>query len=313
MSNNKKEIKAPDNELTNTQSSNLAELNGATHELIAIQNQAQETASKLAHELHYDGIISIGAIEDEIRFYQKRTIEACLELGKRLLILKELSPHGEFKQRIELLAIDYRMAAKFMSATLKFSKVNSNSLLKAAGNQTKLLELVLLDDDEIIGLENGESVRGLTLDKIDTMSVRELKKALRESNETIQAKDEVLKTKSEALDKQSEHIAMLENRRRLLKPNVLLNEKRTYLQLVTQGIKDSILTELRKAIKDLYEIEGDHQSAATGCLVEISREIALIRGEYLLPNTLSEELAPEWLDDEFLAEVEKAGITEAEI
>ena len=313
MANNKKTTVAPNNELLPHQARNVTELAGATHELMLTENQTQDNANKLAKELHYDGNITVGALEDEIRFYQRRTVEACLELGKRLLILKELTPHGEFSKRIELLGIDSSLSRKLMTATFKFSKRDSNPVLKAAGNQTKLLELIVLDDTEIEQIERGESVRGLTLDKIETMSVSELKKALRESNETIQAKDEVLKTKSEALDKQSEHIAMLENRRRLLKPNVLLNEKRTYLQLVTQGIKDSILTELRKAIKDLYEIEGDHQSAATGCLVEISREIALIRGEYLLPNTLSEELAPEWLDDEFLAEVEKAGITEAEI
>ena len=105
--------------------------------------------TSLAAQLGYDGSLTVGALEDEIRFYQRRTVEACLELGKRLLLLKELAPHGEFVQRTELLGISKRMSQKFMSATLKFAKTNSSSLLQKAGNQTKLLELVMLDDDEI--------------------------------------------------------------------------------------------------------------------------------------------------------------------
>lgn len=171
---------------------------------LAVLNQvANENATALASELGYDGSLTVGALEDEIRFYQRRTIEACLELGKRLLLLKELTPHGEFKQRIELLGIQYRMAAKFMAATLKFSKVNSSSLLAAAGTQTKLLELVMLDDGEIEALENGETACGMTLDEIETMTVSELKKALRDARENDEAKARLLSEKNNKIDELS--------------------------------------------------------------------------------------------------------------
>lgn len=171
---------------------------------LAVLNQiANENATALASELGYDGSLTVGALEDEIRFYQRRTIEACLELGKRLLLLKELTPHGEFKQRIELLGIQYRMAAKFMAATLKFSKVNSSSLLAAAGTQTKLLELVMLDDGEIEALENGETACGMTLDEIETMTVSELKKALRDARENDEAKSRLLAEKNNKIDELS--------------------------------------------------------------------------------------------------------------
>ena len=115
---------------------------------ISVSEHAQKLGV-LATQLGYQGALTVGAIEDEIRFYQQRTVEACMELGKRLLILKEMTPHGEFNKRMEMLNFTPRMAQKFMSAVLKFSKTNSNSLLQKAGNQTKLLELVMLDDDEI--------------------------------------------------------------------------------------------------------------------------------------------------------------------
>lgn len=167
----------------------------------ALLANCEDNARAVAGQLGYDGSLSVGALEDEIRFYQRRSIEACIELGKRLLILKELTPHGEFQQRIELLGIHYRMGARFMAATLKFSsKVNSSSLLAAAGTQTKMLELLVLDDSEIAALESGESARGITLDEIETMSVSELKSALREAKEEGEAKDRLLIDKNAKID-----------------------------------------------------------------------------------------------------------------
>ncbi|HEY8037973.1 MAG TPA: hypothetical protein VIF37_20560 [Methylobacter sp.] len=178
----------------------VAEAVQAVNELAAIERQASDNVLAVAQQLGYDGALTVGALEDEIRFYQRRTVEACLELGKRLLILKELTPHGEFESRAELLGISRRMAQKFMSATLKISKTNSNSLLKSAGTQSKLLELLVLDDGEIEALENGGSVRGVTLNDIESMSVSELKKALREASDNLKSKDAVIQKKDQKLN-----------------------------------------------------------------------------------------------------------------
>ena len=98
---------------------------------ISVSEHAQKLGV-LATQLGYQGALTVGAIEDEIRFYQQRTVEACMELGKRLLILKEMTPHGEFNKRMEMLNFTPRMAQKFMSAVLKFSKTGgvSKSMLK---------------------------------------------------------------------------------------------------------------------------------------------------------------------------------------
>jgi len=160
----------------------------------------EENAQALAEQLGYEGSLSVGALEDGIRFYQRRSVEACLELGKRLLILKELTPHGEFKARVELLGIEESMARRFMTATLKFGNRASTHVLQAASTQTKLLELLVLDDGEIEALEAGESARGLTLDEIDTMSVKELRAALREAKEEGEAKERILADKNGKLD-----------------------------------------------------------------------------------------------------------------
>lgn len=154
---------------------------------------------RLAEDYHYQGELTVGALEDRIRFYQGRTVEAVLEMGKCLLILKEMCPHGDFAKRIELLGFSPRMAQKFMQATLKV-KSEFNSLIAKVDSQTKLLELITLDDDQLEALNSGEPVGGITLDDIDTMSVSELKKALKQARAENEAKDEVLATKNRKID-----------------------------------------------------------------------------------------------------------------
>lgn len=150
-------------------------------ELIPQPEQPQQNQLiALAKDLGYTGELSPGALEDGIRSAMRRTIEDVLELGARLLLLKEATGHGEFSKRIELLGLSSRMCQKFMSATQKFSKANSKAVLNVVGTQTKLLELLVLDDEEIEAIANGESIGDLNLDEIECMSVSELKAALRD-------------------------------------------------------------------------------------------------------------------------------------
>lgn len=164
-------------------------------QLPALEARIQENALALAKELAYDGALTVESLEEEIKFYQRRSVEAVLEMGKRLLLLKEVTGHGGFIESIDRLSIDYTMAKRVMSATAKFSNGASTHLLKLPGlNQTKLLELLVLDDGEIEALNTGEEIRGITLDDVDCMSVSELRRALRK--EKAEREAEVTKAKA---------------------------------------------------------------------------------------------------------------------
>ena len=177
---------------------------------IAISEHSRKLGN-LALSLGYEGTLSVGALEDEIRFYQQRTVEACLELGKRLLILKEITPHGEFKQRTEMLNINERAARRFMTTALKFNKTDNLSVLKAAGNQSKLLELLVLDDEDIAELSNGGSVNDITLDDIDRMTASELRKKLREAKADNDAKDQLVQKKDQKINELDAKVTKLES------------------------------------------------------------------------------------------------------
>ncbi|SDM56760.1 hypothetical protein SAMN05428957_10865 [Oryzisolibacter propanilivorax] len=135
-------------------------------------------ATAMAQELGYEGALTVGTLEDEIRFYQRRTVEAILETGKRLLLLKEVSPHGEFQQRVELLGFSGPTARRFMQAAAKTSKSLKLSVLSTqVKNASAFLELVTHDDDVLENLQE--------MDDIDRLSASQLRERLRQAEQDV--------------------------------------------------------------------------------------------------------------------------------
>lgn len=139
-------------------------------------------------------------IQRDIAANMRRSVEACLEVGRGLAVLKESCGHGNFVARLDVLGIDRKVAAKFMQTARKFANVSSTRLLKATDSQTKLFEMLVLDDEQIEELELTGQTGELKLDDIATMSVKELRTALRESRQTAEQKDRLISGKNEKID-----------------------------------------------------------------------------------------------------------------
>lgn len=162
-----------------------AQWSESANALAATNAETLANATTIAHQIGYDGTLTIGALEDEIRFYQRRTVEACLELGKRLLVLKELTPHGEFEKRIDILGFSHRSAERFMNAAAKTSKSANLALLSTqVKSMSAFLELVTQDDGTLEAISQ--------MDDIDRMSASELRAAVRNLRSDVDAKDKVL-------------------------------------------------------------------------------------------------------------------------
>lgn len=269
--------------------------------LLALDKQANANIQALAHQLGYDGSLTVGALEDEIRFYQRRTVEACLELGKRLLLLKEMTPHGEFIQRIELMGFAERTARRFMQAALKTSKsANLAVLAKKADNPSKFLELITLDDEELIELTEGGSARGISLDDISTMSVTELRKALRDAKADTQAKDELLAKKNEKIDQLDAELT----KRTQLTPDARLLERqeqeRTALDTLHESSRSVLL-----AVQQFYCAVNDlNQFAAADIKIDdqinqtvhyVYQQIAQISVEQGIEVSFENVVNPPWM------------------
>jgi hypothetical protein len=162
-------------------------------ELVHLQAEQASKAITIARQIGYEGAMTVGALEDEIRFYQRRTVEAILETGKRLLVLKELTPHGEFTARVELLGIGDRTARRFMQAAAKTAK--SANLAVLAGqvkSGSAFLELITHDDDVLEGLQE--------MDDFDRMSASQLREAARELQSEKMATEQLLTSKNKKID-----------------------------------------------------------------------------------------------------------------
>lgn len=279
----------------------LAEASTALNTLGVVQRQAADNALALATEFAYQGELTEAALEDEIRLYQRRSAEACLELGKRLLLLKELTPHGQFMSRVEALGIQDRMARRFMTAALKFSKSDFKSVLNAAGSQTKLLELTMLDDDEITVLSDGGSVRGVELDTIRSMGVTQLRQALRERDEKIAAKDRVAENTSAKILELQEAI----ERPYKPKPNALAKtqEEASALNALSESINGAEVEFARLAVivADLSENEREPlRERATQAVQYLVLRMREIVQDNNLSISIDEETLggrPVWLDE----------------
>ena len=140
--------------------------------------QQRQAATELARKLGYEGSLEPDALENSAREAIRRLNLGVMEVGAYFLLLREQCQHGEFLERLERLGVEPRAAQRYMQVTLRFSNASSVTHLQGM-SRAKLLAMVVLEDDEIQELNDGGSVRGVTLDEIDRMSARELREALR--------------------------------------------------------------------------------------------------------------------------------------
>ncbi|MES9925964.1 MAG: DUF3102 domain-containing protein [Candidatus Thiodiazotropha endolucinida] len=141
-------------------------------------------------------------IVTETKFYIGVISQSILEIGSRLIRLKEHLPHGELQQSLEEIGIAPREARRMMQATAKFT--GTKAKLADLG-KTKLLELMVEDDEDLEALADGGTLAGLKLDDVEKLSTRELRDTLRAEREKREKENEthdrLLEQKNKKIDK----------------------------------------------------------------------------------------------------------------
>lgn len=235
--------------------------------------QEQARVNALALQMGYEGSLTVGTLEDEIRFYQRRTVEAILETGKRLLLLRELSQIGtEFDKRCELLGFTRSTAYRFMQAASKTAK---SAKLAVLSNQVKngsaFLELVTHDDDELKALDD--------LDDVDRMSASQLRAKLREARAEKQAVDKVLEVKNQQIDK----LQLVQ----VAPPDEQFQEVLKKATSITNDALGAIRGGVRASLTAMQAKGGGKDNAVlmAGLLGQLQAEINALREEFNLPDT----------------------------
>jgi hypothetical protein len=268
----------------------LAQQRAALNALSAA-SQTQAATKELAATLKYQGSLNPDVLEDGIRESQSRIGAELFYIGARLLLLKEQCQHGEFESRVQRLDINPRMARKLMQCSLKFSNRPISAVLEKVG-KSKVLELLVLDDEEIEELGEFGSVRGLELDDIDRMPVSELRKKLREEQNKTEAQDKLIKTKNDTIDKLLTEAA--DKPAELATPDEELAKLHAKAAALSHQISKTILTELRSMIVQIVDHHGvnggDSTQILNGYMSQITAEVGEVRQIF---GGL-EDTAPEW-------------------
>ena len=237
------------------------------------------------------------------RFAVRQTMEGMFELGRALIIIKEHTPHGRFAEIAEKeFGLGRRESQRLMNATLRFidpkMKQAQPQLMKLG--KSKLLELLVEDDDTLLEFAEGGEINGNTLDDVDRMTVKELRVALRESRETAEAKDKVIADKNKKVDELAEKLAKKHTGVREPKAEDVGSELTMQLSSLEVGIRSQV-----SRLKDLFdqlnahsEAHGiSHQAKMVGALNQIILDCNGIRESYALPMEAPQDETPEWLGE----------------
>ncbi|MBG6673522.1 hypothetical protein I5I81_01785 [Pseudomonas aeruginosa] len=236
-------------------------------------------------------------IQRDITANMRRSVEACLEVGRGLYTLRKACGHGNFIDRLDALGIEWSVAKRFIQSATKFASLGSNAAMaKAIGNQSKLFEMLVLDDEEIQELELTGQTGELSLDDVATMSVKELRKALRETREDKKALAQVNADKNAKIDELSAALAK--------KPKVIVvqpveeaKQLRQEVVATAYEVESTLQGTLRKAFTDLEQLAQqtgeDHRSFTAALVRNLEVTLMAIRSEFHLPELHPDQL-PGW-------------------
>ncbi|EJH4509229.1 DUF3102 domain-containing protein [Escherichia coli] len=244
-------------------------------------------------------------IVHEARFYMAQSAESMLEAGKRLIILKENEPHGDFTNILENeLGLAPQVARRMMQASMKSlgegDEPTKRSTLSVLG-KAKLYDLMVLDNEELDELADGGTVAGLTLDDVDRMSVRELRQALREARETNAAQQRVLADKNEKIDSLS---TRLEKKSRIQPPEPDEEVKKLRAEVTALAVEaeSAIAVRLSSAFETLCAYCAENmidtpRDFMAGLVCQLESTARSLRSTFDLPDEPTGNAAPSWLTE----------------
>ncbi|MPY07390.1 hypothetical protein [Moraxella catarrhalis] len=232
-----------------------------------------------------------------------KTLEGMFELGKALIVLKEHTEHGRFLEIAEKeFGIKRAEVARLINATMRFGskemkQVQAKFSEKGIG-KSKILELLVEDDDNLIELANGGDINGNTLDDVDRMTIKELRLALREAREDKQAKDEVISQKSAKIDELAEKLA----KQKVKEPRPGDVARELSAQLASTEV--AARSEISK-LKDIFDgfaahtlaHGSDHTALMVGAINQLILDCERLRNKYDLPADAPTDTVPAWLQE----------------
>ena len=232
----------------------------------------------------------------------RQTVEGMFELGRVLIVLKEHMTWEKFADVCEVFGMSARAAQQLTQATRRFATPQmqkAQSKLMELG-KSKLLELLVEEDEAIVDLADGGDINGHTLDDVERMTVRELRAALRESRETAEAKDKIIADKNKKVDELAEKLAKKQTGKEPSPEDVGSELTMQLSGLEVPARSDwSGFAEVFEQMLAHGEANGyDHRPQMVAAINQIIRDAETLRERFTLPQEAPTNAKPEWLDGE---------------
>ncbi|RJQ21987.1 MAG: hypothetical protein C4560_02900 [Nitrospiraceae bacterium] len=166
----------------------------------------EEAIRAIEGDLPYERTLYI----NEVRYLMKHTAETILEIGKRLLIIREKEGYRQFAGIVEEeIGLSRTTAYRFMHCAAnaeKFPRID----LSQIGTSSKVYALLEAPEEELAKFEQLGLFAGKDMDELERMSVKELRstvKKLREKAEKVIGKQvSKLEAKAKALEEENKKL-----------------------------------------------------------------------------------------------------------
>lgn len=230
-----------------------------------------------------------------------KTLEGMFELGRALIVLKEHTEHGRFMELSECeFGIKSSEVARLIRATKRFATpAMQQAQPKLVGlGKSKLLELLVEEDEALVELANGGDIGGNTLDDVDRMTIKELRLALREARENSTAKDKLMSEKNAKIDELAEKLSRQKTKEP--RPADVARELSAKLSACEVSARSEIgkLTDIFDGLSAHAIAHGsDHTAMMVGAINQLILDCERLRNKYNLPANAPTDELPVWLQE----------------
>lgn len=251
----------------------------AANQLAVLARTDAKNVTALAAELGYQGPLAPDALEHLAKSRLIAAQQSIFEFGASLLLLREACLHGDWQERIDRIGVSQPTAFRYMSIAAKFK---GSSVAKALAHlgMGKVLELTALETEEVEAFAKGESVRGLTVDKAQTMTLKELRAALKDREAEVAAKEKLL-------DKKDKKIRQLEHRIERSTPDEAFADFLKEAGGVANEVVALLRGSLRQAllgIRNAAADGADNSVLMAGLVGQVQADLTALREEFDLPD-----------------------------
>jgi hypothetical protein len=255
--------------------------------------------------LHWDPDHYTAAIAAEMR----RGCEAFLRAGRLLVVARGCASHGEWSGMLSTLGLEQSQARRMMEAAKRVAalpnRATSHDLLQAAGSPSKLIELLSLPEDQFAQLAEEGETGELSLDDVATMTVRDLREAVREARADLDAKDARAQDRERQIENLQKQLRKAKGDRAKATPKETTEQLRSRVNSAALQVRADIgacgedvdsLVERFAALRDHAAETGDpseHDSFLGGLVGELFGELRRLRDDMGLP-IVNDFGAPDW-------------------